>query len=951
MSTALTVLAPLVLALLAAPAAATAGALRPSYAAPVGTAFAGLAAAATLWAWLKGGGAVDVLWGPSWDLRFAVALDGLATLYALLATGIGFLVLLYSSHYLPLHLEHEGRPRSEGVGFYFFILLFMGAMVGLAMAQDLILLFVFWDLTAVASYYLIGFDRHSADSRASALMALLVTGVTAVLLLIGAVFLYAAHGTFSVPELAGRVEPGPLLTTTGLLIAVAGLAKSAQVPFHFWLPRAMAAPTPVSAYLHSAAMVAAGVLLIGRVYPLLQKSDFLLDTLLVVGIASMAVGGLLALTRDVLKQLLAYSTIAQYGFVVTMYGLGGPYGAGGAAFYVIAHAIAKSALFLTAGAVTEATGEDRVSRLGGLRKPMPLLAAASGAAAATLVSLPLTVGFFADEFFFTAALERGPFFAGLAIVSAGTTLAYTWRLWSGIFLGGPKAEAHRIPRLLVVPIVALGAIGLLGGIFSAPFESLAEAAGGVSFAAPTPLDATYHPEVLPEYVMALAAYGVGAALIASRPAWSGAALGLAGLGTLAGPERLYRLTIRGLNRFSDLVHRVEIRNLRGRVAAVLLPTAVLVGAGILVTPGASPYRVGELRAEEIPLMLALLAVAAASLVATFTRRHVTLAAVLSGAGFVLAVVYAFYGAPDVTLVAVLVETMLTLLLVATLRLIPYEVLRRQAERPPARPARKVFVTVVAGAFAFVVAWGALSQPPAGQTVAEEHVRLTPEAHGKDVVTVMLADFRGLDTLGEITVVSLVLIGVATLLGGGMLRRERPATSNGAPVSPGGRLGAKQPAARVVTRAVARLLFLPTLLVAAAILVKGYAQTGDGFSAGVVAALGVLLLYLAIGREEAEKLAPVRYAPAVAFAGLLVALGVAAVPLFLGYSVLTHYPPSGIEPVYLGTVELITPVLFDVGIFFLVFGFAVGIVSFFARAIAREKEYAGYLRSTRGGERR
>src|SRR3712207_2146381 len=299
----------------------------------------------------------SLAWVPSWDLRFALSLDGLAALYALLATGIGFAVLLYSSRYLPLHLEHEGRPESEGVRFYFFVLLFMGSMVGLAMAQDLILLFVFWDLTAIASYFLIGFDRHKEESRASALMALLVTGITAVLLLIGALFLYAAHGTFSVPVLAGRVEPGPLLTSCGLLIAVAGLAKSAQVPFHFWLPRAMAAPTPVSAYLHSAAMVAAGVLLIGRVYPLLQKSEFLLDALLVVGLLSMAVGGLLALTRDVLKQLLAYSTIAQYGFVVTMYGLGGKYGAGGAAFYVIAHAIAKSALFLTAGAVTEATGK------------------------------------------------------------------------------------------------------------------------------------------------------------------------------------------------------------------------------------------------------------------------------------------------------------------------------------------------------------------------------------------------------------------------------------------------------------------------------------------------------------------------------------------------------------------------------------------------------------------
>ncbi len=289
------------------------------------------------------------------------------------------------------------------------MLFFMGSMVGLAMAQDLVLLFVFWDLTAVASYYLIAYDRHDPDARASALMALVVTGVTAVLLLIGTLVLYAAYETLSVPELAGRVEPGLLLDVAGLLIVAAALAKSAQVPFHFWLPRAMAAPSPVSAYLHSAAMVAAGVLLLGRVYPLVEKSQLLLDVLLVVGLLSMAVGGVLALTRDVLKQLLAYSTISQYGYVVFMYGLGGEYGAAGAAFYVIAHALAKCALFLTtAGAVTEETGEDHLSNLGGLRKPLPLLAAASGAASAGLAALPLTIGFFKDELFFEAALERGP---------------------------------------------------------------------------------------------------------------------------------------------------------------------------------------------------------------------------------------------------------------------------------------------------------------------------------------------------------------------------------------------------------------------------------------------------------------------------------------------------------------------------------------------------------------
>jgi multisubunit Na+/H+ antiporter MnhB subunit len=294
----------------------------------------------------------------------------------------------------------------------------------------------------------------------------------------------------------------------------------------------------------------------------------------------------------------------------------------------------------------------------------------------------------------------------------------------------------------------------------------------------------------------------------------------------------------------------------------------------------------------------------------------------------------------VVLVAVLVETMLTVLLVATLQLIPYEVLHRQAELPPVRLARKVLVSAVAGAFAFVVAWGALSQPPAGQTIAEDHVRLAPEAHASNVVTAILADFRALDTLGEITVVALVLLGVATLLG--------EAKPGGSPAGggPSGRpvntAGASQPAARVVTRAVARLLYLPTLLIAAAILVKGFVETGDGFSAGVVAALGVLLRYLAFGHEEAKRLLPVRYATAIAFAGLLVALSLAALPLVFGEAILTHQPPPGTEPVHLGTLELMTAVLFDSGVFLLVFGFAVGVVSFFARAneAAGEEGYAG-----------
>lgn len=766
---ALAVLLPLVLALVSAPAAALAGMLRPRLAAVVGAAFAALSALAVSWGWSMGGGTVDVPWAPSYDLRFTVTLDGLAVLYALLATGIGFAVLVYSSRYLPLHLEHQGRPESDGASFYFFILLFMGSMVGLAMAQDLILLFVFWDLTAIASYYLIGFDRHEEDSRASALMALLVTGVTAVLLLIGALMFYAAHGTFSIPELVRLTEPGPLLTVAGGLIAVAGLAKSAQVPLHFWLPRAMAAPTPVSAYLHSAAMVAAGVFLIGRVYPLLQKSDLLLDVLLVVGLASMAVGGVLALTRDVLKQLLAYSTISQYGYVVFMYGLGGKYGATGAAFYVLAHALSKSALFLTAGAVTEATGETRLSRIGGLRKPLPLLAAASGLAAAGLAALPLTIGFFKDELFFGAALERGAPFAVFAVLGAALTFAYVWRFWSGVFLGPTRDGAHDVPAALVWPVVMLGALVLVGGVLVGPFADLAIAAGTVSLDAPATVEPAYHLDARPENLMALATFALGTLLILSRPIWAGSARAISRFGERFGPERGYDLTVRGLNRLSDFVHRAEVRDLRSRVAAILLPAGLLVGAGLLATPTTDVYRVGEVQARDVPLLLALVSVAVAALTTTFTKRHVTLALVLSSVGFVLAVVYAFFGAPDVALVAVLVEVILTMVFIATLKLVPRKVLHRQANLPTERPWRKVFFATVAGAFAFAVVWGTLSQPAAEQSVADEHLRLTPEAHAKDSVTAILADFRGLDTLGEITVVALVVLAVATLLNRGRLR--------------------------------------------------------------------------------------------------------------------------------------------------------------------------------------
>ena len=742
------------------------------HSAPLAFALAAAGFVAVLVVWLDGGGTLDLDWIPTLDARLTFTLDGIGALYALLATGVGAAVFAYSWRYLPLHLSHQGRSRGEELRFYALMVLFMVSMVGLATAQDLLLIFVFWDLTAIASYFLIAYDRHEAVSRYGALMALIVTGVTAVLLLVGALVLYGEHGTFALDELIEAAGPSSTVTLAAALIALAGLAKSAQVPFQFWLPRAMAAPTPVSAYLHSAAMVAAGVLLIGRTYPLLERSQLVLDGLLVIGTASIVVGGLLALTRDDLKRLLAYSTFSQYGYVVVMYGLGGPAAAAAAAFYVVAHAIGKSALFLTSGAVTEATGgKTRLSQLGGLGRSLPLLAVASAVAAGSIAALPLTLGFFADELFFDAAIERGTWAAIAAVAAAGLTFSYLARFWLLIFAGARRVAVHRIPVTMTGAVVVLALAAFAGGAIAGPVSAIAGDAGEASVGIPVAVEVAYHLDPRAANVMALSAWGIGIAILATLPLTDRALRAFAHIGARAGTERIYGETIAGLNRLSDRIHNFEVRDLRTRLAAVLVPGGILVVLGVIATPTEDAYVVGEVRGREVAMVIGLALVSVAAIAATIPRRHLTLALALASVGFSLSAVYAFFGAPDVALVAVLVETIFALLFVGVFALLPARVLKREATLPmrPSRRWRDPLVGLFSGAIAFIVAWGALSRPTATESIGSEHSRLTADAHAKDTVTAILADFRGLDTLGEITVVAIAFAGVVALLRRGRLR--------------------------------------------------------------------------------------------------------------------------------------------------------------------------------------
>ncbi|HEU5433162.1 MAG TPA: hydrogen gas-evolving membrane-bound hydrogenase subunit E [Thermomicrobiales bacterium] len=754
----------LVVAALAAPATVAAGRMWPRRAASAAQASAALALAAVLWNIARIGGGIDLPWLPSWGATLSFTFDGISALYTLLASGIGLAVFIYAGRYLPLHLHHAHRPATEATPFFALLTLFMGAMIGLATARDLLLLFIFWDLTAVASYGLIGFD-HTEAARRGSLMALLVTVSSALLLLIGALILGATYGTFDIAALSARARPGAMLTIPVALMAVAALTKSAQVPFHFWLPRAMAAPTPVSAYLHSAAMVAAGVFLLGRLYPLIDRAPEVQRALVVVGVASMLMGGALALVKRELKAILAYSTIGQYGYVVVMLGLGGAAGVGGAAFYVTAHAIAKSALFLTAGAVTEATGRRSLDDLGGLARPLPALAIGSGLAAAALAALPLTIGFFKDEFFFEAAHHDGPVMTAIAVFGAALTLAYMARFWGRIFLGRLQRPAAVLPLALVAPIVVLGGLAVVGGVAPAPFAALATAAGSVSMQSVVALHPVYHLAATPANLMAVAAWAIGAALAGALPWWRVLPEALSAVGERIGPERWYWALLRSLDQFSDWLHALEVRDLRSRVASVLVPAGALVAAAVLATPSDRAFLTGSVHAGDAAVVL-LLAIACVSAVAAAGQRdHVAMTLLLSGVGYSLAVVYAAFGAPDVTLVAVLMETLFALLFLTTLAALPQSLRQRLRRRPieSARHQRNVVYAVISGAAAFITVWGILSKPAAFVSVAAQQIELTPAAHAKAVVTAILADFRGLDTMGEITVIGVALLGLAALL--------------------------------------------------------------------------------------------------------------------------------------------------------------------------------------------
>ncbi len=702
---------------------------------------------------------VSYPWAPTLGVNLSFYLDGLSLLFALLISGLGALVLIYAGGYLAGD-QQLGR-------FYAFLLLFMASMLGLVLADNLITLFIFWELTSISSYLLIGFKHESEASRAAALQALLVTGGGGLALLAGVLLLGIMGGSFEVSTLLtrGDVVRSHALYLPALLLVLAGaFTKSAQVPFHFWLPGAMEAPTPVSAYLHSATMVKAGIYLLARLSPILGGTDAWLVIVTTVGAATMVIGGYIALYQTDLKRILAYSTISALGTLVLLLGLGTSYAIKAAIVFLLAHALYKGALFMIAGAVDHATGTRDVERLGGLRHAMPITTLFAGLAAVSLAGFGPVLSFIGKELLLEAVLEAGQarwVLTPIAVFAGALFVAVAGIVGIRPFFGGRRSTpqaAHESPPSMWLGPAVLAIVGIVIGVApGVATRAIITPAVGAVLGRPETVDLYLWHGFNPALALsALSVIGgvilyVGWTALRRSTSWVEVVFGW-------GPARWYAAALAGLDRFARVLTGIlQSGYLRTYLLTIMVTTVALVGF-TLVSRGALPATLAwsDIRFYEVCLAALILF---AALGVVFARGRLSAVASLGAVGYGIALFYILYGAPDLAMTQVLIETLTVILFVFVFyHLAPFT----RISRPAAR-ARDATVALLMGGLMTALVLAATATPPASG-LAPFFLRASkPLAHGSNVVNVILVDFRGLDTLGEITVLAVAAIGVFALL--------------------------------------------------------------------------------------------------------------------------------------------------------------------------------------------
>ena len=932
---------------------------------------------------MRGEGPVEVVqWIPGLGLDLAFEMDTLSWFMALIVGAIGAVVLVYCSSYFAA--SASGMGRFGGV-----LVAFAGAMLGLVVADDVLLMFIFWELTTVFSYLLIGHYADRKPSRRAAMQAIVITTAGGLAMLVGVIALGVAGGTYRISELLANPPEGTAVSAAATLILVGAVTKSALIPVHFWLPAAMAAPTPVSAYLHAAAMVKAGVYLVARFAPAFSHLAVWQVLVISLGLGSLLVGGYRALRQNDLKLVLAFGTVSQLGLLVFLVGLGTKAAALAGLAMIGAHALFKASLFLIVGVVDSATGTRDLRRLSGVGRELPVTATAAGLATASMIGLPPFAGYVAKEAALEAVLHSdlpgavgNLVIVGVALGSA-LTVAYGLRFWWGAFAvkssvipdpdkpeeeGEPEpAPVNRPSLLLVWPSMALA----LGGLAVALVPHL-----GVQLLSPyaetmsrgEPGHLVLWAGLTPALAVTVAVLALGGLLFLARKPVGALQ---AKLHVPLEADAVYRRSMRRLDDFAaDLTALVQRGSLPLYVGAILAAVVVVPGS-VMIARTSWPE---QLRLWDRPAQAAAaVVVIVAAILAARSRRRLKAVILLGVSGFGVAAFFLLHGAPDLALTQILVETVTLVVFVLVLRRIPPYF----SDRPLAasRWVRLALGIAVGGAVAgfALVAPSARIHEPVSVDFAREALEY---GGGKNIVNVALVDIRAWDTMGEISVLLVAATGVASLVflsrrSGSLFRAEDadeaaavwpsqlpaagaaklqraagdvpPTPSNaerfarmrvwirgGSTLAPGRR--------SVIFEVVTRLLFHLMILYAIFLLFSGHNAPGGGFAAGLVVGIALMVRYLAGGRYELGEAAPVH--PGLLLGtGLFLSAGVGLVSLVLTGNPLRSLLIDLYVPV-LGEIHLVTSLFFDLGVFLVVVGLVLDILRSLGAEIDRQGEAEG-----------
>lgn len=882
---------------------------------------------AGLYPQVSGGGRISGSfdWVGSIGLRLQFRLDGFSWLFMVLVAGIGLLIFLYARYYMA---AEDPVPR-----LYSCLLGFAGAMSGLILSGNIIMLVVFWELTSLISFLLIGYWYHRADARAGARMSLIVTASGGLCLLLAMVLIGQIAGSYDLDAVlrAGpQVTAHPLYPAVLILFLLGAFTKSAQVPFHFWLPNAMAAPTPVSAYLHSATMVKAGVFVLLRFHPVLGGTDDWFQLVTGLGLATMLTGAVVALFKHDLKGLLAYSTISHLGLITALAGIGTPLALIAAVFHIVNHAVFKASLFMAAGIIDHETGTRDMRRLSGLARAMPITAALAIIASGAMAGVPLLNGFLSKEMFFQATYvwnngspldNAAPY---VAVMAAAFSTAYSLRFIVKVFFGPPATDLphqpHEPPLLMRLPVAVLVAICLAVGIL--PQQVLGNWLETASMAVIGP--------DLPDFSLKIW-HGIGPPLIMSL-----IAMGL-GVGIYLLPRRL----IDSGEDSTRLMRRLDLARQYHRAIDLLtirLPRSLLrllsanglqaqLRATVLLSLAGGWFALRHLdwnltlprpAARELVFAALWLVGGACAIGAAWQAKYHRFAALIlmGGAGLVTCATFVWLSAPDLAVTQLLVEIATAALLLLGLRWLPKrnEVIVGDQNLPArTRRLRDLAIALACGAGMTAMALAVLLSRP-GASVGDWFLRNSyVEGGGTNVVNVILVDFRAFDTFGEITVLAVVGLTVYALL-----RRFRPAPESVTPPRPQLEGGDRALEAYLFVPAVLmQWLFAPTIALSAYLFFRGHDLPGGGFAAGVTLAIGFLLQYVATNVRWVEArliVLPMRWMGA----GLTMAALVGAGSWVFGYPFLTAHAQYLDIPV-IGKVPFSTAMLFDLGVFALVLG--------------------------------